>query len=583
VAGEDLRGTFHMRGGGAEETLVRIDGLPVRQLFHGRDFGGITGIVPFHAVEAMNVYPGGFPAQYGGKLSGVVDIDLRMDGEPGWHGSGGANFVAARAFLENHDEHGSFFFSAREGSLDRVLDVVQDEAVIEPSYRDVLGRYVWRASPNATGSLNYLRSQDKIFYEDGLNDYVVDGSYVDDYLWSSWRVEPVESLALQSTLYASRSRQVRRIDEDGRDDQRVDALGAHLEIGWDVPGGHLLRVGGDVDRQSGRYDLASREVFQINADGDVETLTDFEESGRIERRRVAAFVQDEWKITDSFALNVGVRADHDSDSGSLEFGPRTSAAWRLPGAWLVRGAWGLYEQPRDDFSDGGAVSALPKRPDRAEHRLVGVERRFGLSRVGVDVYDKRFPSLDGIVTQTQGGVLERHVVTSGRARGAEVYVNRISDHANWWISYSLGRSEWGNAEQTFSRDFDRLHSISIANTFHLSHHWDLGMSYSYHTGTPYTEQRWRRDETTRSWTLDEGKPNARRLPDYQRFDVRVGRRFDFDRWEMTVFAEGLNLTNHDNVLWYSWGFEDRGGVRVPEREPRTGIPGVPSLGIEARF
>jgi hypothetical protein len=52
---------------------------------------------------------------------------------------------------------------------------------------------------------------------------------------------------------------------------------------------------------------------------------------------------------------------------------------------------------------------------------------------------------------------------------------------------------------------------------------------------------------------------------------------------MTVFAEGLNLTNHDNVLWYSWGFEDRGGVRVPEREPRTGIPGVPSLGIEARF
>jgi len=583
VAGDDLGSSFHMRGGGVDETLVRIDGLPVRQLFHGRDFGGITGIVPLHAVEGMRVYPGGFPAEYGGKLSGVVDIDLRVDGESGWHGSGGANFVAARAFLENHDAHGSFFFSAREGYLGRVLDVVQDDAVIQPSYRDLLTRYVWHAGSSNVVSFNYLRSQDDLFYEDRLNDYVLDGRYVDDYLWMSWRTEPGETVALRSTLYGSRSEQMRRIDARGRDDQNVDVLGGRVEADWNLPAGHALRVGGEIDREWGRYDLASDEVIGISTDGEVETISDFSETGRIARRRVSAFAQDEWKVFDAFAVNVGLRAEHDSQTRSLEYGPRASAALRLPRAWLLRGAWGTYVQPPDAFPVGDAVSSARVRPDRAEHRVVGLERGFGSSRVGVDVYDKRLPSLAGIVTRTRDGEVERHVVTSGRARGAEVYLNRITPSANWWISYSLGRSEWGNAEETFSRDFDRLHSVSIANTWHLSHHWDVGMSYSYHTGTPYTEKRWRRDESTRTWTLDEGKPNAERLPDYQRFDVRIGRRFDFDGWDMTVFAEGLNLTNHDNVLWYSWGFEDRGGVRVRAREPRTGIPGVPSVGVEARF
>ncbi|HET9886485.1 MAG TPA: TonB-dependent receptor plug domain-containing protein, partial [bacterium] len=83
VTTDDVGADFHMRGGGQHETLVRIDGMEVRQLFHGRDFGGITSIIPFGVVEKMDVYSGAFPAQYGGKLSGVVDIGLRSDEREG--------------------------------------------------------------------------------------------------------------------------------------------------------------------------------------------------------------------------------------------------------------------------------------------------------------------------------------------------------------------------------------------------------------------------------------------------------------------------------------------------------------------
>ena len=65
--------------------------------------------------------------------------------------------------------------------------------------------------------------------------------------------------------------------------------------------------------------------------------------------------------------------------------------------------------------------------------------------------------------------------------------------------------------------------------------------------------------------------------------MRVRRTFRFDGWDLAVYAEGMNLTNHDNVLWYSWGFRNVDGERVAWRTPRTGMPSVPSVGLEARF
>jgi hypothetical protein len=229
------------------------------------------------------------------------------------------------------------------------------------------------------------------------------------------------------------------------------------------------------------------------------------------------------------------------------------------------------------------VQVRSERPNRAVHRVVGIEREGGRLRCGVDAWDKRFTALDGVVTRTSGAGVERYIIREGRARGIESWVHRATATSNWWFSYTLGRSEWGTEGATFSRDFDRLHAFSLTNTFVLAADWDLGMAYTYHSGTPYTEQSWRRDDLSHPWVLEEGDPNTERLPAYHRIDLRVRRHFRFDGWQLTCYAEGLNLTNHQNVLWYAWRFTDRDGDRVPERITRTGIPGIPSVGVEVRF
>ena len=283
-------------------------------------------------------------------------------------------------------------------------------------------------------------------------------------------------------------------------------------------------------------------------------------------------------------MNVGVRFSRGPFADSLRVDPRLSAALAVGRDVTVRGAWGVYGQPAEVKLDGTGLHETPREQTaRSRHVVLGVEKRFGTVRAGIDAYDKELRDLGGVVTRTVDGNVERHEITRGWARGVELFLQRASANSNWWVAYSLGRSAWGNGSRTFVRDFDRLHAFSVANTFQISNDWDLGMSYTVHSGTPYTKQSWARNSETGAWALSEGIPNGARLPGYQRLDVRIRRHFRFENWQLSVYAEGLNLTNHDNVIWYSWGFREEGGHQVPYRIARTGLPSIPSLGLEVSF
>jgi hypothetical protein len=583
VRSEDFGSEFHLRGGGSSETLVRLDGMEIENLFHGRDFGGLSAIIPFGVVEKMDVYLGGYPACFGGKLSGVLDVDLRSRGEPGVHGKLGADALSARVLGEVNTERTSTLFSVREGYIDRILSAVQDSALISPSYRDLLMRQVFRPGAGHSLSLNYVRSEDHLIYEDGYDKHLLNSDYIDHYLWSTWRLTASRWFGLSGTAYGAQSRQLRVVGPEGWDNHRLRRAGGRLEFDLLAPGGHFLRLGGQLDREWGTFSLRGGEIVRIGAGGTLESVVGFQEDATVDRTLSAAFVQDEWRPFSWAAFNLGLRASHDSDSHRLRFNPRASGVLRFPAGVKLTGAWGFYDQPPEsDPSDDVARGYRSGRVQRAEHVVAGLEKEIGRLRLGVEAYRKDFPQLDGVVTQTQQGIAERHVVTHGRARGIETYLQWRTASADWWLGYALSSSEWGNAEQTFYREFDQRHSFTLTNSFHLGPAWSIGSVYTFHSGAPYTFQSWVRDPATHSWVLTERVPYGARLPAYHRIDLRIVRRFQFDGWRLSVYAEGLNLTNHDNVLWYTWG-GDRTGGSGPVRITRTGLPAVPSLGIEIEF
>jgi hypothetical protein len=583
VSAEDVGSDFRLRGGGVDETLVRIDGMEVRSLFHGRDFGGVTGIVPLGIVSRLDVYPGALPAELGGKMSGAIDVALRDDGAPGTHGSLAMDVTAARGLVEHHGPGGSLFVSAREGWLHRVFDAVQDEAVVQPAYRDLLVRGVRRAGASASLRGNYLRVEDHVLFEDGIDSHFVDADYLDHFLWGGgrWLVSP--RVSVEGTLFGGVSSQRRRTEAEHVDDRRSRRVGGRLEA-VTAAGSHLVRVGAAYERDDVDDLLLSGNFLRVLPSGKVERVSGGALTAARATDRSAAWVHDQWAPDGRLTLDLGLRASHDTYSGDALLSPRVGAALALPaGSWL-RAAWGRHAQPPSgELTGRGDLLVLSERVQRADHSLVGVEKAVGRLRVGAEAWEKRFRPLDAVVGRTLEDRVERHVISRGFSRGLDAYVRHEGRQSNWWLAYSLGRSEWTDGVRTYSCDYDALHTLAIANTYRLGPDWDVGVAYRFRTGTPYTEQRWRREEA--DWILAEGEFNGARLPDYHRLDVRVRRRFRFDGWEASVWGEALNLTNHDNVLWYAWRLRDADGTARAdaERVARTGVPGLPSVGVEVRF
>lgn len=583
ITAGDVGGEFRVRGGGIEETLVLLDGLPLRTLFHGREFGGITGVVPFRIVDRIDVYAGAFPAEYGGRLSGVVDLSLRSKGEPGFHGSAAVDVTSARFLSETHGRYGSLFVSAREGYLDRVLRQVQEEASIEPAYRDFFVGNVWRVGARGTWSVYGMRSEDRARYEDGIDDHFVDANSEDSYGWSTLRLVLGSRAMLRFTGWYAEADSDRDLGGGRADLVTGLRAGASSSLGLEL-GSHYFSVGGGWERESRDARFVAREIVEIRADG---TLVDHfgpEFDDRRDRAQTYAFLQDEWHLG-PVALNGGARYSHDDEVDEDFVDWRLSAAFSLSSSTVLRTAWGQFSQsPELELAAPNELQVISRRVQEATHQLVGIEQRLGAVQLGLEVFRKDFPVLDGVVSRTIQGETELRAVTDGETRGLELWLHGAGGPSSWWVSYAIGESEWSDGEGVYRRDFDQMHTVSFANTWQLGRGWDLGLNYRFHTGTPYTSERWEQGEDSQ-WILTEGRPNAQRLPDYHRADVRLRRWFRFEGWDLSVYADALNLTNHDNVLWYAWQFRDADGVRRnnPQRVTRTGMPGIPSLGVEVRW
>lgn len=586
VSSGDVGSRFHLRGGGVDQLLVRVDGMNLREFFHGREFGGITSVVPGGAIGRIDVYPAGFPANMGGRLSGAVDLDLRAGGDEGTHGSVAADATSARLLVEGNTPTGSYLVSARQSYLDRILDRIQDEAVVRPRYRDLLLHAVHRPDPARSISVNYLRTEDHALYSDRVDAHFVDADYGDDYLWSTFRFLPTGNVSVGGTLHRAWTHDRRDFGIGGHAEEGRERVGGRLQVQIQ-DNAHLWSLGGEAAREWGHW--AFEAAGAPGAGGVATPATEADALGQPEmhayaRTLGAAWIQDDWRASDRLTFHLGLRYSRDGDTNRDFYAPRASAALQVPHLGSLRGYWGAYDQPPRKVPDATTDEQfVAEELQVAEHRGIGLEREWAGVRFGMDAYEKIFHRLDGVVTRVTSGVEERHFVTHGRSRGVEAFVRRIGRTSNWWFAYTLGRSEWSDGERTFSRDFDQLHALTFSNTIQLDADWDVGFTYAFHTGTPYTEQTWQRAGEN-DWALTEGLPNGARLPDYHRLDVRLRRQFRFETWDLSVYAEALNVTNHPNVLWYGWRiYDDRGPLPEAERVTRRGVPGVPSVGLEVRF
>ena len=114
ITGDDFSAKFTVRGGENDQVLVRVDGVELYDPFHLMDIGGgALSIIDVGLIEGVDLLTGGYPAEYGDKLSGVFDVRTRTPQPGRTHAAVGLSMMNARALIEGGSERSSWLVSAR--------------------------------------------------------------------------------------------------------------------------------------------------------------------------------------------------------------------------------------------------------------------------------------------------------------------------------------------------------------------------------------------------------------------------------------------------------------------------------------
>jgi hypothetical protein len=150
TAGEGSGG-FNVRGGNIDQNLVMQDGMP---LFNASHALGFFSVFNADAVESVTLYKGHIPAQYGGRLSSVLDVGLKDGNRFGWHGNGSVGIISSKAVLEGPiiKDKLSILVGGRASYIGYILPQVRNRSVARSAARfnDQLAKITWRLSPKAT-------------------------------------------------------------------------------------------------------------------------------------------------------------------------------------------------------------------------------------------------------------------------------------------------------------------------------------------------------------------------------------------------------------------------------------------------
>ena len=592
VVSSDYSARFSVRGGEKSDISVRLDGMELYNPYHLQDFGGAVSLIGIDLIQNTELLMGGFPAEYGEKMSGVFDITTRTPNTERFSANFGVDLINATATLEGPlTENGGWLLSARRGYIDLILMLMEIDENYKPQYADVYGKLTYKITPTDTVTFNGLYGWDKnrIRVEDVDNN--LDSRYDNSTAWAKWRRTFGTSHWTDVFIFAGTSRQDRMTGKADVDDRDFQFFGTKAEFTANLFEKHTFRSG-VMWQWSGaqyQYDVQERQAG-INVYKPI--LADVDDKGY----EFNAFLQDEWQLHPKLALNVGGRYLYQQyrEEGiqRYEIGPRVALAAKPMENLVLRGAWGIYHQPVHlmgvPVEDGLETVG---RAEQAVHYIIGAEYTLANNfLVSVEGYYNTFDNLVGRLREfgRQNQIFASP--ESGRARGVDVFMTHaVSNRLAWTLGYAFGIAEEVAGGTTIFRQHDRRHSFAVSSNYQFAPTWHLYLSWRFHTGeprTPLTHKEIRLPEGGLACDRQFGDTHSARMPAYHSLDFRITKRSPYRRWEMSWYFQILNLYNHTNVDQYAFSEvrdEETDAIIGCEIEEEPLFPIVPTLGITVNF
>ena len=610
TGGDGLSTKTHVRGGTDSEQLILLDGLRLYEPFHLKDFLSFSSIIDQRAIAGIDFYSAGYPARYGDRMSGVIDIAFREAPEETVTELGLSlfNTSALSAGRFGEQRRGDWLVAARRGNLDLVARALRPEYGT-PLTEDLVGHVGFEIGDQVYISANALFSFDKITLADSDEVEQARARYQNAVAWLKAEVDWSDRLRGTTLLSATEIANERTgsVNNPGivtgsvSDEREFEVISFRQTLVFDPAENLSLRAGVDLKRMQASYDHSS--VRQIEAPFD--TLLDNTPFRQIDivtspdGNQYAGFAEARWRPTRRLIVDAGLRWDRQTYTAAEsdeQISPRFNARYDFGEGTTLRLSAGRYHQAQEinelQIMDG----VEDYRPaSRATHLVAGLEQDIssGGGSLKIELYSKvyhalipRFENILDPVVLLPDLQVDRARIDATRARTEGVEVTLMSDPEAddflWWASYGWSQSRDRRAEGYVPRGWDQTHTLKGGVNWDWRQ-WNLSAAATVHTGWPRTAIL---VETVpdgaggTTFDIALGPQNNTRYSIFHSLDLRASRNIDVAIGELNAFIEITNAINRKNPCCTEFErYMDESGNDRLRLQNRNWLPLVPSVGV----
>ncbi|MEO8819832.1 MAG: TonB-dependent receptor [Ginsengibacter sp.] len=552
TAGEGSSG-FFVRGGGADQNLILLDEATVYNASH---LLGFFSTFNSDAIKDVTIYKGDMPAQYGGRLSSLLDIKMKDGNDKNYKVSGGIGLISSRLNVEGPivKNKGSFIISARRTYADLFLKLSHDSDVNQSIiyFYDLNAKANYQINQNNRVYLSGYFGKDVLGY--GHQFGIQWGNSTATLRWN--HIFSNKLFSNTSFIYSDYNYNVsiNHTTNDLAIVSRIKDLSLKEDLQYFAGNKHKINFGFNLTRHT-----FTPGNFKTSATSSYNSLilpNKYAFDG-------AVYVSEEWSLGNNLKINSGLRLSsfdmvgpgdfftYDSrgnvqtiktySSGQivtsyLNLQPRFAATYQLNDFSSIKASYSrnaqnlhlLSNSTGSNPTDLWIPSSNNVKPEIADQVSAGYYRNFSNNQYAfsAEIY---FKNLQHQIDYKNGAELVANqlvesqlVYGKGRAYGIEFYVTKKVGKLSGWISYTLSRTErkinginnnfWYPATQ------DQTHNLAVVVIYQLSKKWTISSDFVFNTGNAVTWPSGKYDVDGRT-VFYYTERNGYRMPPNNRLDL----------------------------------------------------------------
>ncbi|MCK5134472.1 MAG: TonB-dependent receptor [Bacteroidales bacterium] len=626
---------IYVRGGGPDQNLFLLDGVPI---YNANHLFGFFSVFNPDAISSITLTKGGFPAHYGGRLSSVVDIRLKEGNMKEFKGAGSVGLIASKLTLEGPiiKDKTSFLISARRTYLDilarPIIKAVNKQNGVEGLsgyyFYDVNAKINHKFSETDRIYLSVYHGRDKLFIKNEEQRIDNDTSYQtkseSGLYWGNLTTALRWNHLYGSKLFSNVSLIYSNYKFNTFDDTQtlvngkydvgysynyfsgIKDIGGMIDFDYRPVPSHTFRFGGKY-----QYHTFSPGIETLKSTDD--TLNLEFNSDPIYASEFYIYGEDNFQLGSRIRANVGLHYSAFFVKGEFyhSLQPRFTGRLLITPNLSVKAAFSRMDQyihllanstiglPTDIW-----VPATDRTPPQSSYQSA-LGLAYNLNDSWYFTLEGYYKTMTGLIDYSEGSSFFEYGVNwedkierggAGKSYGLEFLARKDVGRIRGWIGYTLSKAEVQfetlNNGNPYPYTYDRRHDVSLVLMYKVSDRTDISATWVYGTGksrtlavSRYAPDNYNFNETEYQGGYSyyshynseieyfKGK-NAYREPAYHRLDFGINRHKE-KKWGTQTWSFGLyNVYNRQNPFYLFFGYDNYGNRALKQMSIFMLIPSV---------